>query len=373
MKTKPEPVVTADLLAAVIRGDDLDAEVLARIAPAEFCDQAEQHGVLPLVAGRLARTSASPELRAIVERQAADHVAADLLRERELRQLVSALDERNVPALLMKGSHLAYSYYPRPDLRVRTDTDVFVRESDRARADAALVSLGYVFTQSMSGDLVMPQRTYVKEQLGVIGHAVDLHWRIANPLMFGGMLTFDELWADAVALPKLGPSARGLSSIHALVLACVHRVAHHADSDCLVWLYDIHLVVPALRGREWSAFVELAADRGVAGICRVSLTRAIDRFGTHVPREVLDQLERVAQENGESTSAYLRGRSRMATFFDDFRVLGSWSARLRLVREHLFPPPVYMRDVYAPSSAAPLPYLYAQRVARGARKWLSRP
>jgi hypothetical protein len=31
-----------------------------------------------------------------------------------------------------------------------------------------------------------------------------------------------------------------------------------------------------------------------------------------------------------------------------------------------------MRGVYAPSSAAPLPLLYARRLLRGGRKWLKK-
>jgi hypothetical protein len=365
-------LIPLDLLAALVRAGGVDARALAGVDPASFCDLAETHGVLPLIAERLT-PDVPAVLRARVERQAAAHVATDLLREDELRRVVTAFDACGVQALLFKGSHLAYRYYERPDLRVRTDTDVLVHEEDRGRAEAALVRLGYTFTRSMAGDLVMPQRTYVKQQLGVVSHAVDLHWRVANPQAFGGMLTFDELWSDAERVPALGPMAWGPSAVHALLIACVHRVAHHADSDCLVWLYDIHLVGGRLQPREWMAFVELAADRGVAGICRVSLERAHARFPMSIPGNVLPRLEHLARVRGERTNMYLGARRRIAAVLDDLRLLPSWAARLRLLREHVFPPPLYMREVYAPSSGAPLPVLYVQRVARGARKWLARP
>jgi hypothetical protein len=57
---------------------------------------------------------------------------------------------------------------------------------------------------------------------------------------------------------------------------------------------------------------------------------------------------------------------------DDLRTLSRWRDRWRLVREHAFPPATYMRRVYALSSAAPLPLLYARRLLRGGRKWLKK-
>jgi hypothetical protein len=45
---------------------------------------------------------------------------------------------------------------------------------------------------------------------------------------------------------KPDPSARGLSSVDALVLTAVHRIAHEFDSERLIWLYDIDLIARGL-------------------------------------------------------------------------------------------------------------------------------
>ena len=44
----------------------------------------------------------------------------------------------------------------------------------------------------------------------------------------------------------------------------------------------------------------------------------------------------------------------------------------RLMAQHMFPSADNMRTVYAPASGAPLTWLYARRVVRGALKWLAR-
>jgi hypothetical protein len=71
--------------------------------------------------------------------------------------------------------------------------------------------------------------------------------------------------------------------------------------------------------------------------------------------------------------AYLAGnRRRAGHLWIDLQSLSSWASRWQLIKEQVFPPVQYMRDVYAPASEAPLPVLYTRRVLYGARKWLAR-
>jgi hypothetical protein len=225
----------------------------------------------------------------------------------------------------------------------------------------------------VSGTLVMSQATYVAARAGIVTHVVDVHWKIANPHAFAGLVTYEELAADAVPVPQLGPGARGLSDAHALLVACVHRVAHHYDADVLIWLYDIHLIVSRITPTEWTRFVRLAARGGVWQISRRSLERTQAAFGTGLPDMDAAGM-RVDEATEAATAAFLDARRRpVERVMADLRALPRWRDRVRLVREHVFPSATYMRGRYAPSSTAPLPVLYARRVLRGARKWLARP
>jgi hypothetical protein len=158
-----------------------------------------------------------------------------------------------------------------------------------------------------------------------------------------------------------------LSDVHAVVLACVHRVAHHYGSDFLIWLYDIDLIARRLPPNDWREVAHVAAERKVAQVVRRSLARAATVFDTPVPA---DELGALANEPQELSAAYLSPRRHVFAMLDDLRALPSWTDRVQLVREHLFPPERYMRSVYAPASAAPLPVLYVRRLMRGTRKWL---
>jgi hypothetical protein len=156
----------------------------------------------------------------------------------------------------------------------------------------------------------------------------------------------------------------------------VHRVAHHFDSDRLIWLYDIHLLSSRLTDTQWSEFVRVAVDREIASVCHRSLLRTTEAFDSAVPSGVLSALaETSARESGPAArylAALPGGGRQVDVLVADLRALRSWKHRWLLVKEHMFPPAGYMRDVYAPSSRAPLSVLYARRALLGARKWLVR-
>jgi hypothetical protein len=362
------------LMAAIVRGDSTRAVDLAACGIERVRRAASEHGVLPLLAERLRGAApVAADLVGALEADLRHGIASDLRREVDLRQTLAACHRRGLDVLVLKGAALAYTHYPRSDLRPRVDTDLLIPEDRRSDAHETLTALGFRRPEQVTGQLVMSQAMYEKRRDGVVLHAIDLHWRIANPQLFSGVLTFEELDRRAVPIPALGPSARGLAGPDALVLACVHRVAHHRDDDSLIWLYDIHLVASALTEEEWRTFRALAAERGVLTICRQGLARAAARFRTVIPPDVVEGHEAETARTDEGTAAFLRrGRPQLNTLISDLGALRSWTARGRLLREHLFPPASYMRGAYAPSSRAPLAALYAWRAARGAWRWLRR-
>jgi hypothetical protein len=359
-----------ETIAAALIGDASSVAGLSAYPPDEVLAEAERHGVVPLLAERFAQQGVTTTVAGRVHARARLVAAADLIRDAELRQLVGRVQALGIRALIVKGGQLAYSCYARPDLRPRLDTDLFVALDDRDRAHDALRDLGYERRVQSDGDLLTYQAPYVKTRQGAAVHIVDLHWRLVNPQPFGRLLDFDDASREATPLPAL-PGAEGLSAVHALLLACVHRVAHHHDADLLIWLYDLHLLCARMNAADWTRFTALGRERGVAAICRHSLALAHARFGSAVPGEVLMHGDRGA--NGRERSAeYLEPQPHVLRVYRDLQALPRWTERWRLMRQHLFPPARYMRRVYAPSSHAPLPFLYAVRALRGARKWMAR-
>ena len=346
-----------------------------REAQARFFATATRHSVLPLLAPRLHRAKTLDRWPATIREplvEATRHeVIVESLRRRELRRLHVALAAATVRPLLMKGSALAYLCYP-DRLRPRGDTDLLVRRSDVTRATRALHTLGYRRALQTPGELVMPQMELVKEERPGITHVCDLHVKIANPHVFAEALSYDELITRAVDVPGLGGGARALGPVDALILACIHRVAHHDDCEKLLWIYDIHLLAHRMDRRTLTQFATRAAEKQIKAVCLRGLSLAQRWFHTEVPHDVMQALASAGAD--APSAAYVGGRLRpVDVMWSDLKAIGRWRDRWQLVREHLFPLAGYMRERYGVSNDLLLPALYVHRGARGACAWLRRP
>lgn len=334
-------------------------------------EAAREHGVSALVLSAPAVRQWPDTLQSALRDACRHEAVIDAVRHQDLLRLLAAFGQGGVRCLLIKGAQLAYTHYAQPWMRPRFDTDVLVPVADRDRADTALRGLGYTPSTQVSGALVAHQFQYERRDRYGRTDFIDLHWKITNPHLFAEALTFDELAAEARAIPELGEHAYGLSNVHALILACVHRVAHHHNSDLLVWLYDIHLLAGSLTAEERETLLERAGVRRLRSICASGLGIARLRYGTSHPEGWLDRLQ-PGHGEVEPTAAFLQhGRRRIDTLLSDLRAVGGWSRKVGLLREHLFPPAAYMRARYGHDT--PLLLAYAGRVMTGVGKWFRAP
>jgi hypothetical protein len=291
--------------------------------------------------------------------------------EEVVRELLDSLAAGGVPMLLLKGTGLAYTVYPEPHLRPRLDVDLLIRRETLGTAEEVLAARGWERPPERDSELAEPQRHFVKHGPGNVLYHLDLHWKIANPRLFADTLTFDELDSRAVGIPALGASARTPGYVDALLVACVHRVAHHADAIDLLWLWDIHLLTERLSTDD-ERFIALAERTGMRAICGRGLQLASDLFGTPGAADIAARLA-VAHAGSETepSSRFLGGVRAITVLGTDLTTL-PWPDRLHLIGDHLFPSTVYMRARYPRWPPMLLPLAYVARIARGAPKWFKR-
>ena len=141
----------------------------------------------------------------------------------------------------------------------------------------------YVPLEMVTGELVTSQQTFVRDAGLGVRHTCDLHWRVSNRAAFSRILPWERLAAEARPSPALDTGASVLSPPHALLLACLHRVAHHFDPPTLIWLYDIHLLASSMSEDDAARFVALAVDSGLAAICARGLALSQHHFRTPLP------------------------------------------------------------------------------------------
>ena len=279
-----EPSSATSLLARILRGDPPLPD-LVRWPADDLASEAAEQGVDRLVWQALSRVVGAPEpLVSALASRVRMATAWDLLEQRELSSMLRSLSAAGVRALLIKGTALAYSLYDAPWHRPRMDTDILVSPEDVAGAERALSEAGYQRSNAMtSGEFVSHQATFERVDPTGVSHVIDLHWKIVNPQMLADSLPFDDLWHDALPIAALDPVARMPAHPASLVLACIHRLAHHQGHDRLIWLEDIRRLGAQLDDAGWAALAGLACERRVAGLCLDGLQQARDQLGARCP------------------------------------------------------------------------------------------
>ena len=348
------------MLAAVLDGtmmpDHDDAAGLVERAIAEG------------VAAFLLSSPTGPRLPAAARRRLDDRMRADAIRaaalDRELRRVLAALASEGLTPILLKGAHLAHAVYPRPWFRPRSDTDLLIDAHERDRVAAALLRCGYTAAAHVRGRVILGQFHFERVDRGGIEHYLDVHWRVVAPLLAERFLPASILFQSAEPVPAQGPHARSPALPHALLLGCVHLVAHHRTRPMLLWLYDLRLIAEALEARGRLAFVDLARGLGCCAVAAYALRMCQECFD----RPTLGDLVRAIESDmphDEPSAALLRVTRPVGAVWMDLRAAG-WRDGARLLREHLLPDRAYMRSR---SGGRPLPLAYVGRAVLGLRRW----
>jgi hypothetical protein len=328
------------------------------------------HVHLLLVADALSPEERADARTVELRRELRRAAALDLRATETVGSLLEALGSAGVDALLMKGAGLAHTVYPASHLRARADTDILIEHGNLPRAEAVLSAAGWDRPVERSVEMTAAQYHYSRRDGAA--HHIDLHWRIANPLIFANALSFAELRSRAVSVPSLGPNARTLGLADALFLACLHRVAHHDDEIQLLWLWDLHLLIQRASREDRERFLGLAERERMCAVCCRGVELAAECFATPGASDLADVLRQRAGTHDEPSARFIRDSRPVTILRSDLESLRGWRNRIAYLAEHLFPSRAYMQSVYPSWPLILLPFAYGYRIARGAPKWFIR-
>jgi hypothetical protein len=363
------------LLCALLRGEETrwpQPEGATYIE--SFLKRVDYHGVSGLLDEKLKHLETWPnDLRDAIHGRALKDTARELFHQQVLIRLHAELVDIGVRPLILKGTALAYALYPDQRLRTRSDTDILILETDRSKAHRVLRRLGFEPVKGVSGEFISYEKNYTFRAAAMGELNVDLHWRISNSELLSRLFSYEELLDHAIYVPKLCPHALGLGPVHAMLIACMHRVTHKQNpyyvngiayygADRLIWLYDIHLLAMSFSSDQWRELLTFAKDKGLCATCLDGLQAAKVRFHTGCPDFVCSGLAKPGVK--ERPTTYLNA-TKLRQEWMNFCALEASTKQLKFLRELFFPPVDYMRMKYPEPRWGWMPILYARRAIDG--------
>jgi len=258
------------------------------------------------------------------------HLATALAVDAAAKELADALRREGVEPVLLKGPTLAAWLYGDDAVRAYGDSDLLVHPAEVTTAERVLQDLGF---RAGPGNAppetphARPWRRPSDERV------IDLHWTISGSCR-GPAETHAILQGHTQPIAVGGGELRALDPTAAALLVVLHA-SQHAEGKPLV---DLRRVLERLSLSEWRAVASLAdrlqADYGLSDGLR------LDPAGA-----------RVAEALGLPPPALLNAaqdpRSALVIGIERLRRCRGWSARLRLIRSEVAPPPDFMRWRFA--------------------------
>jgi hypothetical protein len=172
--------------------------------------------------------------------------------KRLLVKTLTALRERGVHAVLLKGYALGVRLYGAPFIRPTSDVDLLVSPHDMETA--RLVLRGLKLEPKLDSDDYYPPAYRHHEAFAGPAGLVELHYRLMSN--WGATWEPDEVLSRAVSADLDGMEVRYLAPEDEVVYLALHAVNHMLSR--LGWLYDLKLFLRAYPRLDWDWVVATA-------------------------------------------------------------------------------------------------------------------
>jgi hypothetical protein len=353
-------------ILSILRGEESGAPSgCVRSDPDTIMEFLDNEGIAPLFHHQLVETRREHEIpKGLFDSLRMcnlQYAAGNLVRQKEIGNVINLFNEHNLDYLLLKGEALSVTYYPSPHLRTRTDSDFLFKDKEEAeKAWQLLSNTGYRRGSTLHGDFVGYQFSCRRQLMLDVKITLDIHHKIANSLCLEKKLLYPELKTASKLKNYQGEPVRVLSPLHMLIHACLHRVTHkpHDTENRLIWIYDIYLLCQNLIEDDWQQLVKIAEEKQIAEILVEGLNQAAELFKTSIPESTVEALKRAENKEVGGTG----GRSRLANYMLNLKNIDNWGERLGYIRDMLLPPADYVMAEYHLKSGKLLPWYYLRRI-----------
>ncbi len=222
-------------------------------------------------------------------------VALNALQREEVKQVLAALEDADVEAVLLKGTPLAYTVYDDPVCRFKGDMDIWIRLDQLPEATAAVQSTGYRVACKEQRPLELARLTGGEQQMvsSLPGTGlIELQW----PAFRGEWVRYTtrvndkSIWARRAPILIEGREAYMMAPEDMLIHLCLHQAINHQFAKpWLRSLLDVHLVIQR-QAPDWEQVAARARSWRVSTVVWTVLSLARQLLGTTIPGEIMTVL-----------------------------------------------------------------------------------
>ena len=356
-------------LAGMLRGSAPESLLpLAHGEPdwVEIIGDAVAQGLVPLLYRWLKRSAMGGQVPAALAHRLEERflgvAARNMLLAEELRSILRAFEERQLPCAPLRGLALAELLYGDITARPMGDLDLLVHKADLPEVSAILLGLGFSEMDRRPGFAQAFYYTlkFFKERHGWI--IVEPHWTLAYP-PFADRVDMGGVWKRCVRGRVVGVETWLLAPEDLLFHLCLH-LTHHNGAAPLLWLYELDRLLREGRGKlDWPRVVTLAEHAKLGSFLVRALRTLEAQLATPIPQGILDQFSEAPLRSIEGRLVRLLeasgvdGKESLAVLF----TLKGLRAKLRYALALLFPSREFMLLQYGLTRKSQLPLTYLRR------------
>jgi len=259
----------------------------------EVLTLSRRHLVTPLMYNALSASSlleyVPQGIREKMHRNTTGNLARNMQKRAELLRVLSALEDKGVKTVVLKGNALVHTIYGDESLRVFGDIDLLVPRGRLEAAKTVMAEMGY---STIAGVYPVPddqneelgcEWTYV----GPAGIIVEIHWDLLDRKSSFAIAP-QELIDRSEAFDLDGREAYSLSTEDLLIHLCIHQFKHHWEQ-----LRDLCDVNEIIRQGEvdWDVLLSRSALTGADRCVYYTLRLAGEFLETPVPDNVFRTFE----------------------------------------------------------------------------------
>lgn len=250
-----------------------------------------RRGLMPLLYWNLKAIGPEAVPQAILAQLQGDFQAnarRNLLRTRELLQILALFTAHQVPMIPYKGPVLAALLYGNLSLREFSDLDILIPAQYLSKAKELLLSQGY-HPWTDPEHPASPRSYNLQFVRGEAGtELLELHWRVTPPYFAYGV-ELEAFWERLQPLSLAGVTVQGFSPEDLLLILCVH--GGKDDWRRLKWVCDVAGLLRLQPDLDWDQVLRLAGSSGCERMLYLGLFLARDLLGVVLPPAVSAKMQ----------------------------------------------------------------------------------